>query len=151
MNIKSSIDTHFSISEIYLVKNLPRFLRSLGHLPPKSRLALTSFSRTSLVSSPMYMPEIIFSNNCFVGLMEFSSMARSNSVITKSSTSPSPNAPHSVLISMFGLCSSQLPGIAHCTLFVFSTQQALLPVPRIRKKREIKIVCFCYNSLSIML
>lgn len=104
--VSSYQSTHFSISETYLVKNFPRFFRSLAPLPSKSRLALTSFSITSLVSSPMYMPEIIFSNNCFVGLMEFSSMARSNSVVIKSSTPPSPNAPHSVLISMSDLRSA---------------------------------------------
>ena len=114
-------DTYDSISDTYFVKNLPRFLRSHEPLPLNKRPALVSFSSTSLASSPMYIPDIIFSKSCLPGLIELVSMSVSNSVMTKSRVSCSPNAPHSVFISMCGFVAACWPGIAHLTFSVFST------------------------------
>ena len=80
----------------------------------KMRSSFMRSTRTCLMSSPMYMPEIIFSKICLPGLTDISSTARSHLVTTKSSSPLSPNAPHSVLMT----CRDKDMSCLQCGLLV---------------------------------
>lgn len=54
--------TYLSISETYLVKKFPLSKSRSEPFPPNKRPSFVNFTIISLASSPMYIPEIIFSN-----------------------------------------------------------------------------------------
>jgi len=54
--------TYLSISETYLVKKFPLLKSRSEPCPPNKRPRFVNLTMTSLASSPMYIPEIIFSN-----------------------------------------------------------------------------------------